>query len=144
MGGEQIAVIGVSGRIRIDRLARPLDPVERVADLRERDLAAAQKAVEVEHHRLDVAVGPGRVDRAHHVAQSMFARDRPAAELIEHAAFSGLLDDRAVQVDHQSTRSRAAIGAVRQRRMERREEQQHEEQNQPVLDSDEQPPEAGK
>jgi hypothetical protein len=143
MSGEQVSVIGVSGRVGINGLARLLYPVERVADRLQRDLPAAQEAIEVQHHRLDVAVGSRRVDRPHHVPQPMLPRHRPAADRVEQPALRRLLDDRAVQIQHQRAGPGAAIGAVGQRRMQGREEQQHKQQDKPVLDADEQPPETG-
>ena len=84
-----------------------------------------------------------RVDRAHHVAQPILLADLLPRHQCQRVHFLGLLDDRAVQRQHQRAvldrrRARPRI----QRREQQRKEQQHRDEHERVLDADQQFPRA--
>ncbi len=140
MGGEQIAVVVISGGVGEHGLAGLADRVERLADRGQGRLAAAGEDVEVEHHRLDPVVGRRGPKRMDDVAKPIFARTA-AAEHLAGGGLGRLLDDRPVELEQK----RAAIAgaerrARRHRRVEQGEEEQHEQEDEPVLDPDQQLP----
>ncbi len=56
MGSQLIAVVTIDGGKGEDRLLCCTDGVQRLAHAGKRHLTAAQKPVEVQHHRLDLAI----------------------------------------------------------------------------------------
>ncbi len=141
MGGELIAVVAIAGRIGDDSLAGAADPVERLADIGDRALAAAGEDVEIERHRLDPVVGRGLVERPDHRREPIFADDRAAGQHRARVRRRRLLDDRAAKIEPERAAPRAvAIRARRERRIEPAEKGQHDDQDERVLDADQQLP----
>jgi hypothetical protein len=125
MGGELVAVVAIAGGVGDDPLARAACPVEGGADVGQSGLAATGEDVEIEREGLDPVVAGGDVDRAHHLAQAIFARRRSAAQRLEGAALARLLDDGAREVEPQGAFAGAvAVRAGRKRCPDRAEEEE--------------------
>jgi len=102
--GEQHPVIAITHSVSQHRFVGCAHPVDRFADRLKMHLPAAEKAGQVEYHRLDPVVVRRRVECAHQIARLVFANRRGLGEQrlqrIDPAAF---LDHIAIQLDQQGT-----------------------------------------
>ena len=100
MGGELVAVVAIAGGVGDDALARAAHPVERLADIGDRGLAAADEDVEIERDRPDPVVGRGGVERADHLGErDIRGSTGPPPSAASGSALGRLLDDRAGEVE---------------------------------------------
>ena len=129
MGSKLIAVIGIGRGIGIHRLVGFPDIVERAADRGQRCLAAAGKAIEVQHDRFHLGIVLGRFQCVHKIAHGKFAHHRPIGKKRpERIGRGGLFGNGALQFEHQrAVPDRRRIGARAQDREQQAEEHQQKQ-----------------
>ena len=106
-----------------------LQGVERLANAGDGDLTAAHEAIQVQDHRLDLAIRPGRIERGDDVGQAIFpGLRRAAAQQRGRADFGGLFTDRAVKFQQQraGVHRLCRLGRIGQGGIERAEEEQQQ------------------
>ncbi len=105
-------------------------------------LAAAQKRIEIEHHRFDPVVARRRVERADQFARLEFARGSGLRQQCgEGIDLGSLFHDHAIELENQRPFAHFCGARPRgQHSKQQREEQQHENEHQPVLQSHQQTP----
>ena len=142
MRGEHHPVIDVGSGISQHRLLGSADLVHRRADFFHVDQPAAGELRQIEHDHLDMIIGGGQLQRAHHVADPVLLdRCLSPDQQHERVLVRGFFDHRAIELEQQRPiLERRLAGPRGERAVEPGKEQQHEQQHQPILDGDEQMP----
>src|SRR5690606_22916494 len=130
MRGNLIAVGGVGSGEGEHGLFLRAYLVDRSANFGKRDLAAAKKAVEVEHHRRHPLVLSGGLECVHDVANTIFLEILTAGQRRKGVDFCRLFGNDAVELKQQralANRERR-VGAAREQAEEEREEHKEEDE----------------
>ncbi len=114
MGGKLITVVAIDGGVGKDRLFGSANRVQCLAHAGKRDLTAAHKAVEVQHHCLHLAVRLRRLQSGDDVGQAIFLRLWPRRrQQGEGVRLCRLLDEGPVQLQQQRAAAHAPRGLGR-------------------------------